>query len=128
MGSVGVEPTPTRLKDVYAAVTPQPRTGWAVQVGREALESSSAVLQTAARPSQLPAQKKKARHLLVTPGLASRFQESSVASQARRMSGEAIRPLIRRMPGRFALPRKTIRPIHRSLTRPLLESLILTLG
>jgi hypothetical protein len=37
-------------------------------VGREALESSSAVLQTAARPSQLPAQTKKAGHR-VTPGL-----------------------------------------------------------
>lgn len=40
-------------------------------VGREALESSSAVLQTAATPSQLPAQTKKAGHL-ATPGLEKR--------------------------------------------------------
>ena len=35
----------------------------AAKVGREALESSSAVLQTAAKPSQLPTQRKKARCL-----------------------------------------------------------------
>jgi hypothetical protein len=43
------------------------------EVGREALESSSAVLQTAARPSQLPAQlvgmrARKNPMLFVTPG------------------------------------------------------------
>ena len=39
-------------------------------VGREALESSSAVLQTAATPSQLSTQKEKAGRHRVTPGLA----------------------------------------------------------
>ena len=92
VGSVGVEPTPQRLKDVYAAITPRPRacedaTFEAKQpshdsspiarsrsfraVGREALESSSAVLQTAANPSQLPAQTKRPGIFVVTPGLAS---------------------------------------------------------
>ena len=47
------------------------------KVRREALESSSAVLQTAARPSQLPAHflwsgHKKTRRPLVTPGFESR--------------------------------------------------------
>jgi hypothetical protein len=46
-----------------------------IKAGREALESSSAALQTAAIPSQLPTQNKKARHLVVTPGLASFFQK-----------------------------------------------------
>ena len=64
------------------------RRGWfrqrisSLSVGREALESSSAVLQTAARPSQLPAQigfvvgvarwdadTKKGSGVLVTPSL-----------------------------------------------------------
>jgi hypothetical protein len=53
----------------------------ASSVGREALESSSAVLQTAARPSQLPAQTKKAGHR-VTPGLeeGTRMREYGVTS------------------------------------------------
>ena len=79
VGSLGLEPTPPRLKGVYAAITPRPRTEGARAfvpvevchrvaprlrgpVGREALESSSAGFQAAASPSQLPTQKEKARH------------------------------------------------------------------
>ena len=63
-------------------------------MGREALESSSAVLQTAARPSQLPAQQKKPG-VDVTPGLYSRdgmghpSQAQGERRQRYRLIGEA---------------------------------------
>lgn len=63
------------------------------KVGGEALESSSAVFQTAARPSQLPAQafvvgiQKKARCLLVTPGLGESLRELTRVTSAEDAQG-----------------------------------------
>jgi hypothetical protein len=56
-------------------------------VGREALESSSAVLQTAAKPSQLPTQQKRPV-CRVTPGLGSHVRSFRPVSAAQRKQGE----------------------------------------
>ena len=56
---------PFRVSVAFVAVQACHRVGPLLRVepvGREALESSSAVFQTAANPSQLPTQKEKARH------------------------------------------------------------------
>jgi len=68
------------------------------KVGREVLEPSSAVLQTAAIPSQLPAQvvvrarKNPVSLALVTPG-SKCSRENSIESQAQ-TEGRGIRPLV----------------------------------
>ena len=68
VGPEGLEPSPRWLRARHAAANTWIPRHTVQTVGREALESSSAVLQTAANPSQLPAQKKKAGHP-VAPGL-----------------------------------------------------------
>ena len=61
-GPEGVEPSSGPYKEPALAVELRAiGAGGATSVGREALESSSAAFQTAARPSQLPTQTKKAR-------------------------------------------------------------------
>jgi hypothetical protein len=63
-------------------------------VGRGALESPSAGLQPAARPSQLPAHPTKRPGCLVTPGPGRTVEVASAgASQAQRMDGQRIRRL-----------------------------------
>jgi hypothetical protein len=57
------------------------------RVGREALESSSAVLQTAARPSQLPAQSSRARWPLRLASRSAMAKEKGPASLRRRALG-----------------------------------------
>ena len=71
----------------------------AVAVGREALESSSAVFQTAATPSQLPTQRKRPGVLLRRLALQASSRGRCSASQARRVGGKAIRPRTSRTPG-----------------------------
>jgi hypothetical protein len=66
---------------------PEPIDERAAAVGREVLEPSSAVLQTAAKPSQLPAQTKKARHLAM-PGLQEHTREVTQASQSQWIDGQ----------------------------------------
>ena len=64
------------------------------RVGRVALESTSAALQAAARPSQLPAHPTKRPGCLVTPGPGRTVEVASAgASQAQRMDGQRIRRL-----------------------------------
>jgi hypothetical protein len=87
-------------------------------VGREALESSSAVLQTAARPSQLPAQTKKARHR-VTPGLEKAcFNEKPSVTNARDTA--VARPIGRHYGLRLSARYSTW--IHKNASSPQLSS------
>lgn len=69
------------------------------KVGQEALESSSAVLQTAAKPSQLPARRrlsavelrKKKNPVSLTPGFEF-FAESRAVSEAQKGRGHSLVP------------------------------------
>ena len=70
------------------------RTGQRRGVGRVALESTSAALQAAATPSQLPAHPTKRPGCLMTPGPGRTVEVASAgASQAQRMDGQRIRRL-----------------------------------
>src|SRR3954453_19716956 len=70
------------------------RTSQLSGVGRGALESPSAGLQPAARPSQLPARPTKRPGCLTTPGPGRTVEVASAGvSEAQRMDGQRIRRL-----------------------------------